>query len=226
MKKEIKDLVTSMTATHQQVNSLEKRLTEVASLSQQMVAFQERLDNMDSHVAEVAAAEIGRRTHLLRRGLEQEKVAAQSRFEKTMNNTSDLLARVEILDNKHDVLANTVLIEFNETVMQISKLEKDMVLTLYNASSLFEMVDSLKETQSDIISEMQQTSEKTQAQIATVKQEVVTTQRNTQTLQSRDDTFERTLSDLKSKTSTIAAQVDTTRGQISRLQHLTGKGGY
>ncbi|KAH3750143.1 hypothetical protein DPMN_184661 [Dreissena polymorpha] len=226
MKKEMKDLITSMTETNQQVISLVERLSEVATFSQQMVVFKEKLNNIDSHVKEVASSEVGRRTHLLRRGLEQEKAAAQSRLEKTMNNTSDLSARLEILDNKHDiikyevsVLASTIHKEFNATGLQISKLEQDMVLTLYNDSSLFDMVDSLKKTQSDIKSEMKQASDKTRAQIATVQQEVVTAQRNTQ---SRDETFEKTLSDLNSKTSTIAAHVDTSRGQISRLQDLTG----
>ena len=92
MNKEIKDLMTSMNATNQQVISSEKRLDEVGTLSQQMVVFQERLDNMDSHVKDVAAAEVGRRTHLSRRGLEQEKAAAQS-----------LSARVEILDKNHNI---------------------------------------------------------------------------------------------------------------------------
>ncbi|KAH3807924.1 hypothetical protein DPMN_136272 [Dreissena polymorpha] len=51
MKKEIKGLVTYVTAMNQQEISFEKRgVSELATFSQHLVDVQERLDNIDSQV--------------------------------------------------------------------------------------------------------------------------------------------------------------------------------
>ncbi|KAH3691526.1 hypothetical protein DPMN_190769 [Dreissena polymorpha] len=60
LRRYIQDLMTSMTTTNRQHS-------EVVSSNQRLTFVQERLDNMDSQVKEVATAEVGRRTHLLRR---------------------------------------------------------------------------------------------------------------------------------------------------------------
>ncbi|KAH3898370.1 hypothetical protein DPMN_022599 [Dreissena polymorpha] len=72
MRKDMKDLMTSMTATN-------KQLSEVPSFNLKLISVQDILDDFDSHVKDFAA-EVGRRTHLFTRGLEKEKAATKSRL--------------------------------------------------------------------------------------------------------------------------------------------------
>ncbi|KAH3714815.1 hypothetical protein DPMN_057516 [Dreissena polymorpha] len=91
MRTVIMDLMTSMTATNQQLK-------------------------------DVAAAEVGQRTHLLRRGLEKEKAATQSRFnsvQKTLEKTqSDIKCAA------------------NTTRAQISTVERNLAATKNNTKTL------------------------------------------------------------------------------------------
>ncbi|KAH3689818.1 hypothetical protein DPMN_192107 [Dreissena polymorpha] len=59
MRKDMKDLMTSMTATN-------KQLSDVPSFNLKLISVQYILDDIDSHVKDFAA-EVGRRTHLLTR---------------------------------------------------------------------------------------------------------------------------------------------------------------
>ncbi|KAH3783047.1 hypothetical protein DPMN_160974 [Dreissena polymorpha] len=105
MKTDIKDLMTSITAANQQ-------LGEVASFNQMLTFVQDRLDNMDSHVKDVAKVEVGQRTHLLRRGLEQEKAATQSRLHSIQTIQGDLQSRFQSLEvTQTDLKSKTMTIE-------------------------------------------------------------------------------------------------------------------
>ncbi|KAH3779270.1 hypothetical protein DPMN_157070 [Dreissena polymorpha] len=61
-----------VTAINQKLASFEKRLSEVADCSANFFVADQRFSNIETRVKEVAglAAEVRRRTHLLRRGLE------------------------------------------------------------------------------------------------------------------------------------------------------------
>ncbi|KAH3736808.1 hypothetical protein DPMN_043381 [Dreissena polymorpha] len=108
MKKHIKDLITSITATNQQ-------FSEVASLDQKLTSVQERFENMDSHLKEVASAEVERRSHLLRRGLEQEKAATQSRLNALLKIQGNVQSDTNVLMNASDDFRGQMS-EFKETL--------------------------------------------------------------------------------------------------------------
>ncbi|KAH3730457.1 hypothetical protein DPMN_056445 [Dreissena polymorpha] len=79
MRKDMTYLMTSITATNQQ-------LSEMASYNQKLISIH---DNIDSHVKDVATGEVGRRTHLLRRGLDKFQEDVQSDMNRLIRTTDD-----------------------------------------------------------------------------------------------------------------------------------------
>ncbi|KAH3807925.1 hypothetical protein DPMN_136273 [Dreissena polymorpha] len=94
-----------------------------------------------------------------------------------------------------------------------------MADTIFNTFTFVERIETLEATQSDLNG----AANKTQAQIATVKQEVAVTQSNTQNVQSRVQILEGMQGELKSNAMAIESRVDSTRGEMSRLQQTLGK---
>ncbi|KAH3776450.1 hypothetical protein DPMN_177875 [Dreissena polymorpha] len=209
---QVQELKTMVTATNQQLASFEKRLSAVAEL----VAVEERFANIDNRLKDVAAAEAGRRTHLLRRGLEQEKAATMTRFESLQKNQEKILLRMDDIERFQGAImtrADDMYTQLNETRIQISNVENELYVTVYNTSNLFESVGTLENMQVA----MKGTEEKSSALVAAMEQEVKSTQHNVQKLQSQVQTLVDTQESLQSKTRTIEAKVDTTRAEISRL---------
>ncbi|KAH3812525.1 hypothetical protein DPMN_140960 [Dreissena polymorpha] len=188
MRRDINDLMILMTATNQ-------HLSELVSFNQRLTSVQERLSNMDSHVKEVEIEKVGRRTHLLRRGLEQEKAATLSRLNYVQQIQEDVQSDINVLMSATD---------------NFRILEKEM------ADSVVQ-IETLEKTLSDI----NVAANKTQSQISTVEWKVAATQSNTHTLQSRVQSLECTQVDLNSKTMAIESQVETTGLQIvGRIETL------
>ncbi|KAH3750188.1 hypothetical protein DPMN_184707 [Dreissena polymorpha] len=88
---------------------------------------------MDGHVKDVAAAEVGRRTLLLRRGLEQQKAANQSRFNHVHAIQENVQSDINILMSAADhfrLLISDVQQEIkssmNQTAELLSQTEDEM----------------------------------------------------------------------------------------------------
>ncbi|KAH3771272.1 hypothetical protein DPMN_172585 [Dreissena polymorpha] len=133
MMKQVKDLMSMMTATNQQLASFEKRLSDVANCSPKSVVVDEISVNIETYVKKVAEAEVGRRMHLLRRGLEQEKAASMTRFEYLRKNQEQILLRTAHMDKR-----------LNVTQVNVSNLEHEVIGTVYNTSIFLEGSRRLK----------------------------------------------------------------------------------
>ncbi|KAH3776460.1 hypothetical protein DPMN_177885 [Dreissena polymorpha] len=213
---QVQELKTMVTATNQQLASFEKRLSAVAECNAKLVAVEERFANIDNRLKDVAAAEAGRRTHLLRRGLEQEKAATMTRFDCLQKKQEKILLRMDDIEKFQGAImtrADDMDTRLNETRIQISNVENELYVTVYNTSNLFESIGTLENMQVA----MKGTEEKSSALVAAMEQKVKSTQHNVQKLQSQVQTLIDTQGSLQSKTRTIEAKVDTTRADISRL---------
>ncbi|KAH3849917.1 hypothetical protein DPMN_092321 [Dreissena polymorpha] len=170
MMKQVQDLMSMMTATDQKLASFEKRLSEVADCSAKPVTFDDKPFQIETYAKEVVESVVGRRTHLLRRGLEQEKAATMTRFESLRKNQEQILSRTVDMDTR-----------LNETQVNVSNIEHEVIGTVNNTSILFGSVKMLENTQVA----MKVTEEKTRALIAVIEVEVKSTQRITNTIQSQ-----------------------------------------
>ncbi|XP_052231141.1 angiopoietin-2-like isoform X1 [Dreissena polymorpha] len=210
MMKQFQDLMSMMTATNQKLASFEKRLSELADCSAKPVTFDDKSFHIETYVKEVIEAEVGRLTHLLRRGLEQEKAATMTRFESFRKNQEQSLSRIVDLDTR-----------LNETQVNVSNLEHEVIDTVNYTSILFGSVKMLENTQFAMIGN----EDKTRALVSVIEEEVKYAQRGTNTLQSQVQTLVGIQSDLQSKTKAIEEKVDTTRDDISLLQRIVSVDG-
>ncbi|KAH3867908.1 hypothetical protein DPMN_031045 [Dreissena polymorpha] len=134
MKKHMKDLITSITATNQQ-------FSEVASFNQKPTSVQERLENIDSHLKEVASVEMrtgaGEGSNTVMTKCFAEKWNVQSDMNVLMNASDVFRGQMsEFKENLKSTLNKTAKLvsstedkmntHLNETRVHISYLEKEM----------------------------------------------------------------------------------------------------
>ncbi|KAH3747729.1 hypothetical protein DPMN_182158 [Dreissena polymorpha] len=124
-----------------------------------------------------------------------------------------------------DVMKLDIRTQLNATQFQITNVEKDISVILYNKSDFLARIDTLENTLADLNSNVDVIkidSDKTRMNVMTVEKETANTQRSTHSLMSRVDVIERAQGDLKSKTGVVETKVATIQGQVPRLQDIKG----